>query len=513
MKKSIIFSVLTLGALLFCSCDDYLDVTPSDKQTADQLFATKSGFYTASNGIYDGLSSDALYGKHLTWEAIDLISSSYSSASANDYIKNLVANNYTEYTVSQTFSDIWQKAYELILAANLLIDQVDNQNGILTQQEADCLKGEMLAVRAYLHLDMMRLFGPSPYYGTDQTAIPYNESTKVTTLDLLTIDEACEKIIRDLDEAEKLLESDPIIENGPMMSEPKGSETVDLRYRQYRFNYYAVKALKARAYAWAGKTEEAYAQAVSLIQDKKAQDMFPAIDPNKLLANTQNPDRVFSSEVLMGIYDKDRDEVYNNYFSSSAPRNQHLQPYAGFVNDGDYGLFTNFMLGPEFEDYRFQSQWEAATGTGAKGHNFCKFAPIAKPDPTDEDSEYYFAKMIPLVKMQEMYLIAAECAPDAMEAVGWYNQVRTRRGLLDINEIGMTEDLAMYWDYGYAGFFLGNEYKREFWGEGQFFFFIKRFDCVGYGPGAFYYSESGAAEPDDVPMISVDVPLPAGEMR
>ena len=45
------FYLLTLLPL-FTACDDYLDVTPSDKQTAAQVFASKEGFYTAANGDF-----------------------------------------------------------------------------------------------------------------------------------------------------------------------------------------------------------------------------------------------------------------------------------------------------------------------------------------------------------------------------------------------------------------------------------------------------------------------------
>ena len=41
-----------------------------------------------------------------------------------------------------------------------------------------------------------------------------------------------------------------------------------------------------------------------LLTDSKVNEHFPAVDPNKLLANQSNPDRVFSSEVLAGIYKK-----------------------------------------------------------------------------------------------------------------------------------------------------------------------------------------------------------------
>ena len=385
-------SLCVLGFLCalcaFTSCDDYLDVTPSDKQTAAQVFANKAGFYTAANGIYDALSGDELYGKQMTWEALDLIAPSYVTTFSTQYMKSLAANNYTDTYAAPILSSIWAKAYELILNCNLLIDQIDNQNSLLTTQEANCLKGEMLAVRAFLHLDMLRLFGPVPQEGLDQPAIPYNESSDVFVHDLLTVEEAGQKIIRDLDAAEQLLQNDPIIENGPMMSPAEGIESVQMRYRQYRMNYYAVIALKARAYSWVCDSENAMAQAKRLLDDQKVQKMFPPVDPNKLLANTSNPDRVFSSEVLFSIYDKDRDKVFTDYFDASAPNTQRLQTLSTYIT-GQLGLFSHLLLGGETSDYRFQSQWELASGIGASGYTFIKYKKIDQPDPFDEDSEYY----------------------------------------------------------------------------------------------------------------------------
>ena len=173
----------------------------------------------------------------------------------------------------------------------------------------------------------------------------------------------------------------------------------------------------------------------------------------------------------MGVYDKDRDQVYNLYFASTAPEYQRLQPYATFIN-GSMGLFGHLILGNlESYDYRFQSQWEQASGVGATGHSFIKFKSIDRPDPLDEDSEYYYAKMIPLVTMQEMYYIASECAPTAMEQVEWYNQARVRRGCIDLVAMGLGPTLAGLWPQGYGPILLSNEVRREFWGTGQWIYF------------------------------------------
>ena len=507
--------LLFLGACFMTSCDDYLDVTPSDKQTAAQVFASKAGFYTASNGIYDALSGDALYGKQMTWEAVDILSQSYLTTNSQQAYKSLAAQSYTDAYAAPIFSSIWGTAYELILNCNLLIDQIDKQQGLLTTQEANVLKGEMLGVRAFLHLDMLRLFGPSPIYGIDQPAIPYNESSEVFTHDLITIKEAVEKIVKDLDAAEELLKSDPIIENGPMMSPAEGAESVQLRYRQYRMNYYAVKALKARAYNWVGDNDKAYELATAIINDQKIQQMFPPVDPNKLLANSSNPDRVFSSEVFMGVYDKDRDQVYQNYFSTSAPNAYRLQPYAAYLTSSS-GLFGHLILGSlESYDYRYQVQWEPATGMGATGHTFIKYKKIAQPDPTDEDSEYYYAKMIPLIGMQEMYYIACETAKTDMEKVEWYNKARVRRGCIDLVAMGLGPTLAQYWPAGYGPLLLSNEIRREFWGTGQWMYFPKHVEVGAAlriaGPCAYYYTECGAGQ--NASTFNGQPPLPAEEMK
>lgn len=505
MKK--ILYILTIVLVSF-SCSNFLDVVPKDQQTAEQLFSAKGGFYTASNGIYDGLASEELYGANMTWEALDIMGKRYNTAKASLEFRDLSSNNYTSLYVSPTLTEIWQKAYELILAANLLIDEVDKQESLLTEDEANILRGEMLAIRAFLHLDMLRLFGPRGEDNPEALSIPYNESINVTTLPLLPFNEVMEKIIRDLDEAETLLANDPVIANGPMASEVEG-ESVQLRYRQFRFNYYSVIALKARAYLWAGDKVHALAEAKRLLEDETVATHFPAVDPNRLLGNSSNPDRVFSSEVLMGIYVKNRDEIYSDYFASSAPATNFLQPHSTYVLGTAYSLFSHLLLGAESMDYRFQSQWEPASGVGASGYVFTKYKAIDKPDPNDEDSEYFYSKMIPLIKLSEMYYIAAECEPEIVDGLKWYNEIRARRGCLEFPE-ALSDYIMSY--FGGWGMVLSQEYMREFYGEGQAFFFFKRMIVMpGYPAGTVTPYDNG--ESLTAAQLSITPPLPEGEMK
>ena len=76
-------------------------------------------------------------------------------------------------------------------------------------------------------------------------------------------------------------------------------------------------------------------------------------------------------------------------------------------------------------------------------------------------TKYNNMNYIPLFKLSELYLIAAECA-DGEDAYWYLNQLRNHRGLSSIEH---TKDIESY---------IYQEYRREFLGEGQLFFYYKR---------------------------------------
>ena len=451
-------NMIWIGLVLACGagCSDFLDVQPKDKQSEKQLFSTRGGFYMAVNGIYNKVASTALYGKNLSYELVDVISKRYSPLQANTYLTALSTFDYADNSVQTGLSNTWTAAYNTILNCNVVLDNLEKSEGILLPPEYRMLKGEMLALRAFLHFDMLRLFGPVYKNHPGAESIPYNESARVSALPLLAADSVMhEKIQRDLDEAESLLaDSDPVIEGGPMAS-LENDQDVYLRYRQLRMNYYAVLALKARVFLYAGEQAQALAAARKLLTDAKVDEHFPAVDPNKLLANQDNPDRVFSTEVLAGIYLKDRADIHSNYFSSEQAGNNYLHPRKNFVN-------TN-LFAEETQDYRFQAWWRTASNESEGGYDFIKYEEIARPAGTG-DAEYFYAVFMSLIRLSEVYYIAAECEPVLADKYGWLNKIRERRGLGALTVISEEDFMKR----------LRTEYLREFMGEGQIFFMYKR---------------------------------------
>ena len=497
-----LYKTLTLAtaigfATAMSGCSDWLDYTPKDKQTYEQIFSTETGFHTTVNGIYNTLSSSALYGYNLSYGPIEALGLSYEIPSSAGSMYECKNATYTGTYLPGILSNIWGTAYKTILNANLVLEALDEYPGVLTEQDSQMLRAEMLALRAYLHLDLTRLFGPIPATNVSGLAVPYAENTEVVKRDRIPADEIIrDYIIRDLSEAEKIMkEHDPILTDGVLSS--SGESTADnwYRYRQVRLNYYAVILLKARAYLWIADYDSALAEAKKITDSTDAADTFPWVAPNRLLGNSTNPDCIFSTECLFGFYDNTLSDIYKNTFSATLEASSVRQPAKNYVNNT---LFTNVA------DYRYLSQW-VANSTLSSGYEFIKY----KSFTTNANNPDFWATFYGLLRKSEAYYIAAESAlnsGDNTAAIDYLNTVLVARGLPGLAETTGTAAIQKE---------IELEYVRELRGEGQSFFTLKRLNAnIGE-----YYSGCkphlcGAANPGfDSPSkaIRYNVPIPSGE--
>ena len=467
-------------------CSDWLDYQPKDKQSEEQQFADKDGFYATVNGIYNRMGSASLYGRYLSYEMIDVLGQRYAvndtdEDSYSTYVRALVSWDYSHENVRGALNAVWQEAYSTIMNINVIIANIEKDadkgaSRVLPEREYKMLKGEMLAARAMIHLDMLRLFGPVYANNPEGRGIPYNETTNTDILPIYTAENVLNNyIIRDLSEASNLLlASDPVLEDGPMAE--YNNETLDnsMRYRQLRMNYYATTLLLARAYIWDGNYTKAAEYAQKIIDDPKVHTFFPSVDPGTLLANNVDPDRMFSTECFFGYFNKNRGLIFENTFGGGSTGKRLLIPRPNYVNNHLFG-------GADAADYRLKSQW--ASGTTLKGEPsmmFLKFRDIIDAGSNsnfEENSEEgvlksqkFYGTFCSLVKLSEAYYIAAEAYGNVNSEVhdlakGWsnLNYVRRSRGLSDMsgNEVRFLDILT-------------KEYMREFIGEGQIFFYFKR---------------------------------------
>ena len=68
---------LLIVVFVLSSCESWLDVKPNDRISEDATFATERGFEMALNGVYIELNDDALYGRNLSYEFVEILAQRY----------------------------------------------------------------------------------------------------------------------------------------------------------------------------------------------------------------------------------------------------------------------------------------------------------------------------------------------------------------------------------------------------------------------------------------------------
>lgn len=455
MKKLIYLMAVLVG---FTSCNKFLDVKPQSQVDESDLFKSEQGFREALNGIYTLCASSSLYGGNLTFNN-DILSQNYQF---NDVILQQTANfNYTLPSVVSKNADIWSTAYRAIANCNYLLAAVDDKTVQFDGTDRDLIKGEALALRAYLHFDVLRMFAPSFVVGSSQKGIPYVTKVSTNSTPFSTVQQTIDQVLADLNAAKILLKADPIIPNTYVVGYPGSSTATELsspdlffQNRRHRLNYYGVCGELARVYLYKGDNANALLNAQEIIKSKKFpftnQDDFFASDPEKR-------DRIFYPELISAWFIDTKDEVTltQNLFTLSPPQ------YSGTVDQvGDI-----YEIGGDgAEDWRYK-QWFLSTAAVTGGVNRAVLqkyienaAPLTNLHPL----------VAPAIRLSEMYYIAAEASYDTnpTAAITYYNAIRTKRGIGD-TLVTVASKAAFVND-------LLTEARKEFYGENQMFYMYKR---------------------------------------
>jgi starch-binding outer membrane protein, SusD/RagB family len=471
--------------LLLGACKKWIDVQPSDRLTEDQLFSTTQGYLNALNGVYVEMTNDAIYGEHMTVSSLDAMASYYYITSSLHHYFDQATLAYSTANMMTVFDNMWKKTYELIINCNVIIERCgENSNELLPGPYFGMVKGEALALRAMLHLDMLRVFGPI-YSQADKNkpCIPYNTSSKPQVFPLLGSEEVMDHVIEDLTAAIALLkDADPIITSGIRhLPNPNGNN--DMYYRQYRLNYYAAKALLARAYLWKQDKEKAYQEA--------RQTLLAVWDPNKTIFGlgvmdlTKQPvdfDHLVVLEVMFSLCTLSRQYLYNSFFSPDVDAQTRLS-----FNNNDNSTAKLSAMYDDGNDVRLKA-WMSLSNPTSTFLTHVKFGVTPNtPDPY----------MMPLIRLSEVILIAAECSNTLSEGTALLNLVRTGRNCVNLSPTTTTQ----LKDY------ITREFRKEVFGEGQMFFYYKRNAMTSI---ANHASLTGGNK--SITVASYLVPLPISEV-
>ena len=452
----VFLTIVSLSGLT--SCNDWLDVKPKTEEEAASLFATLDGFKSALAGCYIGLCQPELYGRELTYGMVGVLGQEWGKGATldNSYTAYSYLQNYNyEQSASKVLIDqAWNKMYESVANVNTLIEYTELKKEVLGDYYA-VVRGEALAMRAYIHFDLLRLFASAA--DLNKEAIPYVKNLQIEVPHVYTGKEVLALLNEDIKNALTCLEKDPIREG--KLKDVSGDGFMNAR--QMRVNYFAVKALQARVAMWGDDLETAKAAAGEILEI--ADDIFPWVTTSDISV-TEDKDRdfTFSTEHIFALNVKDLKDLANTWFLTSGNGQQlYCQNY---TMQQWYEIGRGNAVGGN--DYRVNYIMKQQE-TGSKDYVIRKYY---QPDNYKAD----YAKRLPMIRRSEMAYIMAEClmGVDNDKALGYLNEVRRHRGIdSDLTDASKLRDE------------LTKEYAKEFLAEGQLFYYCKRNELAKFPYG------------------------------
>lgn len=463
--------VVLLLCFAFClmSCSEWLDVRPETEQKDYDQFSTVDGFFDALVGTYMEMANTNAYGQRLTITNIESLANLWnmpSNALLSERLDDwyLAAHDYTADGARNAIAAMYDQLFHVIANANLVIKYADEQGDVFTDTTMrNVVQGEAYAIRAYCQLDVLRLFGQLPQHATRQVELPYSFTTSIYEMPAYYGFVDYVKLLKeDLAQAERLLRgSDPLFEYP--FSELTGAnrDIADnhLLYRQFRLNYWAVRALQARTLLYVGETEEAYRVAKEIINAKGP-------DGNPVRGMTGAKDiadgyRLCPNECLFALSKHDVMTATIDFLIGGRPDGRFFMKSDLGISMTRLGLL---FAGEKLDSHnRYQDWWVRNV---RDGYGYPNYAVIKKYWWDDQTENVMLnCQLVPMLRMSEVYLVGMETSSDLAEVNAWYKEYMMQHA------VGAAVDFASLKD---ARTWVRTEYCREFLTEGQSFYTYKR---------------------------------------
>src|SRR5690606_37737078 len=163
MQIKKIFSILALTVLVFQSCSK-LDNAPSDFIDPSKAFRNLDDVNMGVIGAYAPLTSTII-------ETGAIVSDEVMFPTENT-VSNTTAHRWLYNSSSGSVTSAFYEYYVVIDRANRVLEAIPNiPVNASTQSKLDQYHGEMLALRAYCHFELLRAYASG--YQKDSVGIPY----------------------------------------------------------------------------------------------------------------------------------------------------------------------------------------------------------------------------------------------------------------------------------------------------------------------------------------------------
>lgn len=366
LKYLFVSSVL----LVATSCgNNWLDLDPSTSVDTETSIKILSDVEFTLNGIYSTMQSSDAYSGRLVYYG-DVTGDDMQAVSSTKRVANYYRFNFTK---DNGPTSHWSYLYSIIQNCNLILMNIDKLK--IDEEDAayrDDLKGEALALRGLALFDLTRIFG-YPYTKNNGASLGVPIIEGLSTIDSKparnTVAQCYEKIIDDLTKSTKLLSG---------------------KFNKGKINKWGAMVLLSRVYLYKNDNTNAFNTAKEAIEGAEKQgyalwtnEEYPTAWGND--ASASNP-----GEVLF--------EIVN--LTTDSPGKESM----GYLNSKDG--YDDMCITCSF--YQFLK--EDPNDVRLKLLSFDKkyYAYVFKYQP--QQNENIEDANIPLIRLSEAYLIAAEAA-------------------------------------------------------------------------------------------------------
>ena len=439
MKKSYYIFIIAALVLIVSvsSCTKTIDLNPTHTIDGDQAFNKIEDYEAALTGAYSRMLSVNYYGSSNGSNAFATLSDMmtdnlFESGESLGNYQNFSHWTYTADDVNIEAS--WLAAYRVIQQCNLTLRNIDglaatNQGGV------NRVKSQALALRAFVHFEILRYWGEGNLRNSTLKGIPY-----VAAFDIeqkpsrLSVKETYDAIIHDLQDAKELMQD---------MDKAIQSATSTASAARGYIDEMVTNAMLARIYNYAGEADSAikYSSLVITARPLASRTNFPLIWQD---AST--------SEVIWSV--------------KFTPLNSGVGDNVYYVigNRASYRPATNLTaLYDQANDVRYSSYFQLrARGSSSRlvlVKYLAKQSQLAKPDGITD---------FKVLRTGEMYLIRAEAyASKSMDAPALADLNTLRAARINAFVPGVETGAALLTA-------IDNERRKEFVCEGQRWFDLKR---------------------------------------
>lgn len=346
MKKKYFFPMLAVVAsLTFSSCSDFLTEDPRGQLTPNGFFDSKAALTSALNALYFNVQQSQCNSNPaiVQCQGDDVTSTTGSNKAAY-----LSADAFETPTDTKGVEFLWKWQYNIIQAANLIIDHANDVPATVSQDDINIALGNAYYWRAYAYFQLVREFGPLP---VNLHNVPDNNTTVPSP-----VEEIYDLIVSDLLAAENC--------NLPVKYTGANQAIGDMNIY---ISEQAVKSTLAAVYmnmaGYPMKKTEYYGMAAD-----KAKEVVDGVNsgryPNGLLADwadVYSYGNNFSREAIVGITYRMQTGGWSNFDSQLTSCHQvgSLKGWGDFLAERKF--WATFPDGPR-KDYVYAKKM--LTGNG-----------------------------------------------------------------------------------------------------------------------------------------------------